>query len=492
MFRWYELSDICFAYLSDADDRDPESFGRSRWFTRGWTLQELIAPGRVQFYDKAWRRLGTKESRIEELATLTHIDKEVLRNPSSVWNAPVARRMSWAAKRETSREEDIAYCLLGIFRINMPLLYGEGMRAFRRLQEAIATEISDLSLFAWVEKGLTTRLLCTGILADSPERFSGCSHVRRLNSPFDSRYEVSVTNLGLRINADLKPIPVTEVLDKDQSALWRSLKIVTCHLLLLDCTELSARTGGIHKWLAVPLIKANNTFVRVIATQLHLISPSAYHQMTSETYDRKAPPPPSGPIYVETKVGFRDQLQLFVSMLGRTTVHFVDGKRQTEIWPPRHLCGVGPWLDFDQSDDRTLVFGGHATRDYTGVISFTIPRRTPSENPTTADDFACALVFGIQGYEKPDCWAAFYAEARSNVEQDHILNTVLRLTPDGCDGEYTTYTEEDAHRVKRLIWSAQNEDSSRLIQEVLPLSQTLGNKIMGESISIRVEPQRSV
>jgi len=154
MFRWYANSKVCYAYLSDVDFRhDRAMFNselcKSRWFTRGWTLQELIAPSVVMFYSKDWRLLGSRSSLSGLIHSTTLIEPKFL-NGANLQLASAAKKMSWAAHRQTSRTEDIAYCLLGIFDINMPLLYGEGEKAFRRLQEEIiATNPEDHSLFAW-------------------------------------------------------------------------------------------------------------------------------------------------------------------------------------------------------------------------------------------------------------------------------------------------------------------------------------------------------
>lgn len=158
MYKWYAASAICYVYLPDVT----ESFGAlfpneitryrnfdsARWFKRGWTLQELIAPAAVEFYDRDWKLIGTKLSLREQIAKNTGIDLGVLggKPPAS---CNVAVRMSWASRRETTRIEDEAYSLLGLFGVNMPLLYGEGRQAFRRLQEEILRVEEDYTLFVW-------------------------------------------------------------------------------------------------------------------------------------------------------------------------------------------------------------------------------------------------------------------------------------------------------------------------------------------------------
>ncbi|KAI1302039.1 hypothetical protein F5Y03DRAFT_396698 [Xylaria venustula] len=149
MFRWYENATICYAYLCDISHDSEVDLAKARWVTRGWTLQELIAPPEIVFYSNTWQHLGTRSELSYHLATVTGIDEPFLTG-RSLDKASIAQRMSWAAKRKTAREEDIAYCLLGIFNVNMPLIYGEGPTAFRRLQETLVREYPyDHSLFAW-------------------------------------------------------------------------------------------------------------------------------------------------------------------------------------------------------------------------------------------------------------------------------------------------------------------------------------------------------
>jgi ankyrin repeat protein len=148
MFRWYQSSERCYVYLSDVSagvsNNDNElsrgwkpAFRKSRWFTRGWTLQELIAPNSVEFFSVEEERLGDKRSLEQTLHDITGIAAECLRG-ASLSLFPEEERMSWAAKRQTKREEDEAYCLLGIFDISMPLIYGERReKAFTRLEEQI-------------------------------------------------------------------------------------------------------------------------------------------------------------------------------------------------------------------------------------------------------------------------------------------------------------------------------------------------------------------
>lgn len=155
MYQWYGAAEICYAYLNDVGFRETRNdvnsskkLTESKWFTRGWTLQELIAPDKVEFYSRTWEFLGTKHSLMRSIAAKTGVDVQVLMGGDPL-EMSVARRMYWASNRVTTRVEDEAYCLLGLFGVNMPLIYGEGRKAFRRLQEEIIRLNDDQSILAW-------------------------------------------------------------------------------------------------------------------------------------------------------------------------------------------------------------------------------------------------------------------------------------------------------------------------------------------------------
>ncbi|KFA69570.1 hypothetical protein S40285_09522 [Stachybotrys chlorohalonatus IBT 40285] len=159
MFKWYSDAAICIAFLSDIRRdpsiiNEPQPFyntqtGRpSVWFTRGWTLQELLAPKDMQFYDGDWQYIGTKAELALPLSQITAIKLEYLTGEEDFRSACIAAKMSWMAGRETTREEDMAYSMLGIFNTTMTIQYGEGMAAFLRLQDMLISK-NDESLFAW-------------------------------------------------------------------------------------------------------------------------------------------------------------------------------------------------------------------------------------------------------------------------------------------------------------------------------------------------------
>ncbi|RGP78287.1 hypothetical protein FLONG3_3602 [Fusarium longipes] len=165
MFQWYRNSDACYVYLQDVPSTEnpmsqDSQFRSSRWFTRGWTLQELLAPHEVIFLADGWQEIGTKASLSAIISDVTKID--IITLVRHTWtHVSIAMIMSWASMRQTTRLEDQAYSLLGLFDVNMPLIYGEGHKAFYRLQVEIMKLSNDDSLFAWStepldEKGYST------------------------------------------------------------------------------------------------------------------------------------------------------------------------------------------------------------------------------------------------------------------------------------------------------------------------------------------------
>ncbi|KAF3032947.1 hypothetical protein E8E11_003593, partial [Didymella keratinophila] len=148
MYDWYGQADACYAFLIDVTNK--QLFCDSRWFERGWTLQELLALADLLFFDANWSPIGFKTSLTATIARRTGISSAVLRDGSNLDAFSVAEKMSWAASRQTTRVEDEAYCLLGLFDINMPLIYGEGWKAFVRLQQELLMKSDDASMFAYV------------------------------------------------------------------------------------------------------------------------------------------------------------------------------------------------------------------------------------------------------------------------------------------------------------------------------------------------------
>lgn len=155
MYAWYKNSAVCYVYLHDVDhdiDQDAliSALSKAEWFKRGWTLQELIAPDNVYFFARNWSKIGSKATWASTLHEITHIREKILLgipcDPPSI-----AERMSWAVGRKTQKIEDRAYSLMGLFGIHMSIIYGEGEKAFRRLQLEIMKSSDDQTIFAWLD-----------------------------------------------------------------------------------------------------------------------------------------------------------------------------------------------------------------------------------------------------------------------------------------------------------------------------------------------------
>jgi len=210
MFRWYQYSTVCYVYLEDVDvthmrQYPLDALSQCRWITRGWCLQELLAPDSLQFYDKDWQAVVTKHDFAAQLSQATNIDVGVLSGSVKLGTVVVARRMSWASSRRTTRLEDQAYCLMGIFDVTMPMLYGEGSKAFLRLQHEIFEATHDLTIFAWSPPE-TCHDRYLPLFAPSPKSFASCATVdaelgQIIGSALPGRSQFSVSKQHLIANS---------------------------------------------------------------------------------------------------------------------------------------------------------------------------------------------------------------------------------------------------------------------------------------------------
>ncbi|KAI8627377.1 HET-domain-containing protein [Xylariaceae sp. FL1651] len=208
MYQWYSKASVCYVYMEDVRYADGEELGptsefcRSRWFTRGWTLQELIAPSSVTFFDTSWCLIGTKTSLLSVLSVVTGIPQSCLSGEKLLADFSVATRLSWASKRMCTREEDRAYSLMGLFDVYMPLIYGEGENAFLRLQEEIISHTSDQSILAWsVREGDSRCWMPTSVFARSIADFANATGIQPFTGP--ELHPSVLTNLGLSISLQL-------------------------------------------------------------------------------------------------------------------------------------------------------------------------------------------------------------------------------------------------------------------------------------------------
>ncbi|KAI5860675.1 HET-domain-containing protein [Durotheca rogersii] len=327
MYRWYRESHVCYAYLEDvmgSEDREPPlqhpsaqhpsgrfrarfqtefqtnfreryqaQFEASRWFTRAWTLQELIAPRNVVFYDCRWERIGnrSKGNIAKLISTITNIPLGVVQGTQSPSQYSVAQKMSWAAHRSSTRPEDVAYSLLGLFDINMPLLYGEGDKAFVRLQEEILRETDDHSLLCWTVPSSSPRAwTLEGIFAKSPDDFAGSSDIR--GHLFDSGSPSAVTNRGLQTRLGL-----AERRYGDSSHLYHDNAACSVYDAALNAGRYDSRNICVSQvsiiLVRTPQITSRhlqsiNRYARLVTSELGLVQMEGHHAEETEALRSQA------------------------------------------------------------------------------------------------------------------------------------------------------------------------------------------------------------
>lgn len=411
MFSWYRHSKRCFVYLStytdealsqDQQSRIPvaDDLAKYKWFERGWTLQELIAPPMITFVDRNWGFRGTKETLCDALANITGIDTAVLKSVDALPTITVGKRFSWAANRKTKRVEDLAYCLLGIFGVNMPLLYGEGPKAFLRLQEEIARSTNDLTLFAWQQDRPTSQLNARvrGMFANSPSEFRHCDKILVLHEKLELETEFTLTNRGLRFDrnfavAGIEPgAPMGSQPDHDL-------------VMGLDCLERSERTEHEPRWIGLCLRRVGATYVRVFPNDFHY-SPSRISSLNSAG-KRVA--------YTATSLSDLDTQVIHTNVTVGIFYH-----RSLRTIVPDDNRGSSrlpiPYGSMHYADS----FGSRGLRSCMHLHLFTVKLGTPPE------DFRVALVCGLRVGTKLDHldqnpWVLLCSEKQFSHSLDHPI-----------------------------------------------------------------------
>lgn len=302
----------------------------------------------MDFYDKGWNLRGTKRSFRCDLSKITGIEVDVLQDSDLLHTVPVGRRMSWAAGRKTTRVEDSAYCLLGIFDVNMPMIYGEGKNAFLRLQEEIAKTTYDLTLFAWTSQdgaGVDRRPLhwsqmnqdLRGILAHSPKEFMDCGRLKITHDRIAPTKEFAMTNKGLRIETSLGSSPGKE------------------YIFSLDCVK---EDDDNEERLGIYLMKTEFGYVRAKSAE--------WFSTTDQNFWTTNRP---RTIYIARKLskniipGLRQQLKR--SLKFHFTL-FPAGNYKVQNIKPRPSA---LW------DHNSKLFLTSNRKDFTGIVEFTIRPR---------------------------------------------------------------------------------------------------------------------
>ncbi|ETN38886.1 uncharacterized protein HMPREF1541_06927 [Cyphellophora europaea CBS 101466] len=221
MWKWYHEAAICYIFLATITlsaaevERDPNAFmewhhskdsedrdyGRpAEYFRRGWTLQELLAPRRAIFFNATWSFIGSRLQLVDQIYNATNIAKQYINSNEGIRLASIAARLSWAGGRETTREEDRVYSLIGLFDINMDIRYGEGYeRAFYRLQKEIVENDPSEDIFAWT----SDKLAKSGLLAPDIDCFANSGDIDRIWTQDKEPHQLTSKGLRLHITARL-------------------------------------------------------------------------------------------------------------------------------------------------------------------------------------------------------------------------------------------------------------------------------------------------
>jgi hypothetical protein len=241
LWGWLANSKACYAYLSDAPSvNDPASkaFMNARWFTRSWTLVELLAPPNLTFYTEDWTQVGVGSLRmdlgiLEATHHITKIPREALMG-HPITEFCIAQRLSWAALRRCRRVEDQAYSLFGLFDVNLPILYGEGKKAFIRRQEHLHMQLPhDHSIFAWTVPITSPRCLnISGIFAESPEDFANSGNIRPfIDEPGYMQARMSAKGLMTKM------LVRGEIQFRDSLKIYWKNKYCEARILALNCGD---------------------------------------------------------------------------------------------------------------------------------------------------------------------------------------------------------------------------------------------------------------
>ncbi|KAJ9615047.1 hypothetical protein H2200_001121 [Cladophialophora chaetospira] len=381
MFQWYSMAVKCYAYLSDvsagecgsteqsSDDQGWKTqFRNSRYFTRGWTLQELLAPKVVDFYSKEGILLGDKSSLGPQIQEITGISRRALQG-TLLYEFPVSERMSWAVGRQTKREEDMAYSLLGIFDVNMPLIYGEGRRKamtrlYRELKDSLATEPPAI---------LGAQLRSLGLDDRAKSEQSASQHIQvplgedRVDASSAIAY-VPCTPL------DGAPIAVAFSSPKEIDVMVLGDDSTLKHLRLENGTATTAKWQSDGKWFAdAPIISSTSR------SRVEVIAPTPYGKV----------------LHQETRTGLLSKE--YWESLG----HTITGPLTAVAWAPNRLDIFGLGTD-GQVLQKTLSNGTwlpskEGWRELGG--SFSLPPQVVSTIPGRLD-LLCVKDYGDALYHK--------------------------------------------------------------------------------------------
>lgn len=448
MYAWYKQADLCIAYLFDHTHR-LDGFLSSSWFTRCWTLQELIAPRDVDFYDSNWAFIGTKSDRCVELATITGIPEHILKGDDPR-QCSVAQRMSWAAKRRATRIEDQAYSLLGLFNLSMPTLYGSGSQAFQSLQEKLLQK-HDQSILAWDRSAKGASREYTGLLAESPADFASCRSTKATDSPIGS---IMLVGDGVELNVDTIPFSLG------------------AYLCVLDCTSNAAdRCDAI----LLQQLDAPQQYARVLRDSDSIITVSKRRLKHDTACKRRK-------LYVHHDL--RHAPAKLVHGIRIREISLLDqyGSSHDKIRILSRLDGC-----VNTNDSGCMVQLPREERGTAGIIYF--PRDQPNFKYWPVrwiklgfdDDFCPVLRLGFDGRTTDDLsWATKHPPARGTKEYKHIWDdhwvyqrlqrmTKVRPATQNSSATEREYTAGEYFNHRRFEQHTAHSSSLRLYSHYLGL-----------------------
>ncbi len=421
MYQWYQKAEVCYALLGDLD----ASFGicetdlpRCRWFTRGWCLQELIAPRKVEFFDVNWNYIGTRASLKTLISRITRVDEQVLDDHNLVSSIPVGRRMSWAAGRGTTREEDIAYCLLGIFNVNMPMLYGEGREAFMRLQREIIKTSNDLSIFAFLHGDTShehqpSPPYCD-LFASSPKDFIRCGRLVQTESAGVLNNAYTLTNNGLHFRQAELQVDVRH----------------GSFSMMLGCKHTETKSARMYLRKVGPGLFARYDDYRSSATVDEV-------DMNSDKDDRER-----GDVYVITNVTHSKQAQ--VQRADEHAIHVMSGNHELSaaLQIVQRSASSDRW---DASQLRLLTNGARSLEGYWKIFPSLVRRLdgVKAGNPYPSGHFYLACGFeNSEPSSTPRAWVRLHStdEWREIEKKVGIVKHINYARGDIAIGSETSQT----------------------------------------------------
>jgi hypothetical protein len=435
MYRWYRGAKICYAYLEDVDN--VHDFDKARWFSRGWTLQELLAPQELVFYGSGWQRLGTRVDTAFYICLASKVDWEALfglESQAHIRNSSIAKRMAWAASRCTTREEDLAYCLLGLFEVNMPLLYGEGgSKAFQRLQQEIIRQTLDHSFLVWIWHQYLGSWSAGDIdfLASHPRCFTGCEMITTSDQ---NVFPFALNNQGLQVRLPLYQVP-------DQTA---------HHVAVLACVH-----EGVMKRVGL-LLKAIDDSKGIFLREKHVEVCTIPEHIAQQAVLRE--------------FCILRQLRPSKRVLWIHTSSYPASSRDAELaghmflWHREMLYCTqhGSWKSFKSRRKRIELPNEEAARSTTFGITFSHPHpRTSTPEGSEDLEAICKLLIRIDFADIEKTWSSNTAKISVHEywdgvhDENHTLAKVLSIPESAIPSSYhaTAQTGVDRDHILHAIIS---------------------------------------